>query len=297
MRVEQVDQVGHPYAQVIHRLGQDFPRFHVSLAGGLGHQFRRDAFRCAFRQVGYQRRYATGHALAGLARDGCARSQRLQTAPVPTAATRPIRHDGDVADLTRHSAGPVIQFSVEDQSTTDAGADRDVDHVLRASPGTEAKLAQRRRVSVILQKSRDSQFILNQSLERHALPAGQVGWGHHHARLDIEGAWCADAHRRHLCLSHSRLCHHLAGTAQHTFDDRLLTRCRVGLPVVVSDDCASAVCQSGADLGAAQINADDGVLGNQVVLHTAVAGCCSFSAQDSIGPSLCQAAALNLWPR
>jgi hypothetical protein len=120
--------------------------------------------------------------------DGKAGGRGLQAADTGTAAARAISVEDDVSHLGAQALAAQQQSAIHDDAAANASAVGDVDQIPRPLASPEALIRQCSQVGVISQVGGQPQFLLNDGLEGHLIPAGEIGGFDDHAFPRIQGA-------------------------------------------------------------------------------------------------------------
>ena len=117
----------------------------------------------------------------GQLRDAAARAEALERA-LFAIARRAERRQTDVPHLARIAIRAAQQPVVQYQPRAQTRAERQKGHAVRALPRAPAPFGQRAGVRVVLEEGGNVEALLGQPHEGHAVPAGQIGRGHHDAQ-------------------------------------------------------------------------------------------------------------------
>ena len=80
-----------------------------------------------------------------------------------------------MSELTSAARRTVIQFAIDDNATTNAGADSEQNQIIYTPPGAKAMFAQGSGTGIIEQESSNVVFIRQHISKGHIVPAGEVG--------------------------------------------------------------------------------------------------------------------------
>ena len=128
--------------------------------------------------------------------NGVGPSQSLEAAAVAAAASRPVGKDGLMAELARGALVAEVKTPVEDQPSSDPGAERDPEHRRRAAPCAQAVFGQREGARVVDQAAPRPDRTADLIGHVHPVPVpGDVGNESGHTRGGVEDAWHADSDR------------------------------------------------------------------------------------------------------
>src|SRR6266700_5025494 len=105
--------------------------------------------------------------------DGVGAGKRFEAATVAAVAHRAIGVDGLVAELARGAAVAEVQPAAEDQSASDAGAQRDAQHRRRALTGAEAVLGKREGARIVDKTDGHLEGGAHLRDHRHAVPVAR----------------------------------------------------------------------------------------------------------------------------
>ncbi len=244
--VEHRDALAHPAAQ----LGEQLDRQGVATLRELGDAGAGDPVEVAVAE-GRERRgtlVAVGHALTRIAYEGAAARVLLPAAVLAAAAQDAVGHDAHVADLGGDAEATAEQLAAVHDATTDAGADRDEQQVVGVLAGTEAELAPRRSVGVVLDDDGQVDEGADALAERLLAPV-DVGREAHGRPVLADEAGGTDADAGGLLLADQSL-----DEVGHDLRDlgRVVGR-RLGCR---AEDLAIVGHESGRDLGSADVDAN-----------------------------------------
>src|SRR2546426_3160748 len=122
--------------------------------------------------------------------------ERLEAAAIASAAWRPIGNDRLMAELAGGPLVAEVEAPIEDQPSTDPGAERDPQHRRCAAARAQAVLGEREGARVIDQVARRIDPTRNRIGDLHAVPIpGNVGYEPGDACGGVEDTRYADPHR------------------------------------------------------------------------------------------------------
>ncbi len=164
-----------------------------------------------------------------------------------------------MADLTSGPVESAIEFTTEDESASDAGAEEDPDHIPGFGLEFDGMDAEHGDIAVILHEHRHPQDLLQVLAEGRILPL-QVRGKDHLSRLWIDGTGRADPHRPHLFEGKIRLIDGIAHTAIDAIHHEFIAPFRLGAELGGGQQLELRGEDTRQDLGAAEIDTHDEIL-------------------------------------
>src|SRR5450631_538641 len=170
----------------------------------------------------------------------------LPAATIAASASNSARNHPHMAKFGGHSKGSMHEYAVDHDAATDAGANREHDHVGAVNGGTETELAPRRGVGIVLNGDGQLESRLKSLLERLVSP-GKVRGEVHHRPGTIDERCAGNAHRLDLVLGGQ-----LPGQAGGLSNDgrRVKGRC---VPAPMGQNDPLIVDDTTTDLGATDV--------------------------------------------
>ena len=187
--VENVGEAGQRQPDPCGRLTNDGASQFVTTLSRLTDQLGRQGLG----PVGQTRGLARKDPLLRLAGDGRAGSDGLQMAPLAATAARSIGLHRQMAQLGCQTTSAQQQLAVDNDTTADPGADRQVEHVVRALSGAMTPFGQRRQISIIAEADGPTQLCGQFGFQGDIAPAGQIGGFVDNAGHRVERPGRADA--------------------------------------------------------------------------------------------------------
>ncbi|BAF60914.1 hypothetical protein PTH_2733 [Pelotomaculum thermopropionicum SI] len=254
-RVEQIQDAGHPNAQIAGGPVDNCGRLGVSPGGRRG-----------YRGSVYPARIAAGggqdlppaaacHQFRGRPGNGRAGGHRLQAAPVAATADRSVRQDGHVADLAGTVRRAAVKLPVQDQAAAHACADGDVNHIAAAPAGPENMLAKGGQVGIVIQQNRQGKPFLQDLPDGNVIPA-QVGGKMNDSPGRVQGARCAKGQGKYLLRRYRHIFPHLLHAVHNAVDHALQPPACLRGQLYFRKNPAVICRQGRVNLGAAQIYPD-----------------------------------------
>ena len=140
--IKNIDHVDHTYTQVLSRPGDHFNSQVVAIQSRLRHLSGSDGVYISGYKISKYRVLAITQTLFGLTGDGGTGSQHLQAAGEAAIALRTTSINGHMTYLPGSAAAAQVKLAAYDNTTTDAGAHRNVDKVIRPPAGSQAVFRQ-----------------------------------------------------------------------------------------------------------------------------------------------------------
>src|SRR5665213_3414664 len=131
LRIENIDEIGHRDAGVFGGFLDDFFHELVAFADCLAKIAAAQILEIGAERLGEQRLLAVGHGGADFSEDGGAAGQRLEAAAVAAIALGAAHLDDHVTDLPGRPVEAGKQFTVNNNSSADAGAQKNPHDVAR----------------------------------------------------------------------------------------------------------------------------------------------------------------------
>src|SRR5690606_13992814 len=138
--IEHIEQVRHPCAEEACGVTHDLHRHSISAAGRLVHGLRRYALHVKVGERRKNARVAGFERLTSTSCDGRSRRIRFQAAIVAALAASSVGINGGVSNLSGNVRSTVVQLSVQDEASADAGADRHTHYMSASTRGTTQPL-------------------------------------------------------------------------------------------------------------------------------------------------------------
>src|SRR6185503_5655911 len=190
--IEDVHEAGDRGAEQRRGVPHHLERIGVTVVGRLVDDLRGQLREVAFDVLRQGRLHARLNALDGALGDRRPGSIRFDAAVVAAFAAASIRVDRDMTELAGGIARTAIDVTVDDDPTTDAGAQGQANDVIRPAGGPSPPLAVNRAVRVVVQRSRQVEAFADPVAQRHVGPA-EIRGKQHDAGLRVQRPGRADA--------------------------------------------------------------------------------------------------------
>ena len=153
--VEDVRQPHEPDGHVPGVLGDELDRRRIARARGLPHVETGDRDLVAAGQLEHGGRPPRGHPLAAHGTERSPRRDGLPVTPLPARAEGPVGIDLEVPDLGTEAVGSAQHAAPGDDAATDAGAERDQEHLALSVRRAVGELGHDRGVGVVVDDRRE----------------------------------------------------------------------------------------------------------------------------------------------
>ena len=106
-----------------------------------------------------------------------------------------------MSQFTRQAAAADEQMTAHNDSTADAGADRQKNDMTVTACCAITPFGQPGQVRIIANMGRDMEFCLQHGSQGQIIPTADIGSGGHHTRGGVNRTRCGDGYRKHLAIA------------------------------------------------------------------------------------------------
>ena len=189
-------------------------------------------------------------------KQGEAAGEHFEAASVAATALGPIHIDDHVSQFSRRMPEAGVEFTVDNESASDARADENPNYVLGLRSQFLFVHAQHANVAVVLEEHREVQSLF-QLFHDGDIPPLKVGRKNDFAMFRIDHAGGANSDISNLFQIEIALINRVQDTAGNSFEHGVMPALGLGAEFSGAQRLQLRIENAGEDFGAAQIDSDD----------------------------------------